>query len=97
MFAVVNHLHFSKPVDEFKHIIESDGLPFLSSHQGFEGFYFVKESDTKAIVIILWKDGPSAEAGAKSFGPAWFAKHFKPYFAEPEQRTVGQVIVSSIK
>jgi len=93
MFAVINHLHFIKPVDEFKELIEKEGLPFLSSHKGFLDFYFIKETYNKAIVIILWEDAASAEAGAKSFGPAWFGKNLKPFFAKPEDRSTGEVII----
>ncbi|HVO74632.1 MAG TPA: hypothetical protein VMT35_11460 [Ignavibacteriaceae bacterium] len=96
MFAVVNHLHFAKPVESFRSIVERDGLPLLSSYDGFKGFHFVKAAEDRAIVIIFWRDAACAEAAAKSFGPAWFAVHLKPYFAEPEQRSIGEVIVSSL-
>ena len=46
-----------------------------------------------AIVIILWKDAASADAGAKVFGPTWFAKNFAPYLASEQQRSGGDVIV----
>jgi len=39
MFAV-NHLLFSKPVDEFRLVVEQEGLPLLSGYQGFRDFYF---------------------------------------------------------
>lgn len=93
MFAVVNHLHFNKPVDEFREVVEREGMPLLATYPGFMGFYFVKEADDKGIIIILWQDGPSAAEGAKSFGPTWFAKNFAPYLASEQQRAAGEVLV----
>ena len=78
MFAV-NHLLFSKPVDEFRLVVEQEGLPLLSGYQGFRDFYFVKVAEDKVIIIILLQDAASAEAGEKSFGPTWFAENFKQF------------------
>lgn len=93
MVAVVNHLHFTKPVEEFRAALEQEGLPLLSLLPGFVDFYFVRESDDRAIVLIFWDGTEAAEAGAKAFGPTWFAKNFAPYLAEKEERSVGEVIV----
>lgn len=95
MYAVVNHLQFNKPVDSFKDLVQQDGIPTLSSHAGFVDFHFVKVDEHHAIVIILWQDAASAQAGARSFGPTWFATHFKPYLAAAENRSTGEVIASS--
>lgn len=92
MYAVVNHLQFSKPVDAFKDIVQNDGIPILSKHEGFIDFHFVKVDEFKAIVLIIWKDGASAMAGAKSFGPGWFAVHFKPFLVGEENRSTGEII-----
>ncbi len=94
MFAVVNHLHFNKPVAEFTAIVRNEGMPLLASFPGFVDFNFIKEAEDKAIVIIIWKDAESAMNGAKQFGPTWFAKNFAPYFAEKENRSTGEVLVS---
>ena len=97
MFAVVNHLQFSKPVDDFRVALEKEGLPLLASNKGFIDFHFVKEAEDKAIVLILWEDAASAQAGAKSFGPTWFTANLKPYLVGPELRSVGEVILSHKK
>lgn len=93
MYAVVNHLHFSKPVEEFRGPVADEGLPLLQSLPGFQDFYFVKVSDDRAIVILVWQDAASADSGAKTFGPAWFAKNFAPYLASEQQRSGGEVLV----
>jgi heme-degrading monooxygenase HmoA len=94
MFAVVNHLHFTKPVDEFRQPVQQEGLPLLKSLPGFKDFMLVKVSEDRAIVILLWEDGASAENGSKTFGPTWFARNFAPFLASEQQRSVGPVIVS---
>ncbi len=95
MFTVVNHLHFSKPVDEFRAAVAREGLPILQSLPGFKDFYLVKTAEDRAIVILVWQDAASAESGAKTFGPTWFAKHLAPYLASEQQRSGGEVLVSS--
>lgn len=95
MFAVVNHLHFSKPVDELRASVEQEGAPLLASLPGFKAFHFIKVDDTHAIVLILWNSGADAQSGAQVFGPTWFAKNFAPYLASEQQRSMGEVLVSA--
>jgi hypothetical protein len=38
MHAVVNHLHFSTPVDDFRAAVQQEALPLLTSLPGFQGF-----------------------------------------------------------
>jgi heme-degrading monooxygenase HmoA len=92
MYVVVNHLHFSKPVDEFQAAVQQEALPLLARLPGFEDFYFVKVADDRAIVILVWRDAASADGGAKAFGPTWFAKNFAPFLASEQQRSGGDVI-----
>lgn len=93
MFAVINHLHLSKPVAEFRSGLEQEGLPLLAGLPGFRDFYFVQEAEDRAVVIILWASAAEAANGAKTFGPTWFAKHIAPYLASEQQRSMGEVIV----
>ncbi|HTY39377.1 MAG TPA: hypothetical protein VMH23_19830 [Bacteroidota bacterium] len=94
MVAVVNHLHFTIPIDDLRTIVQEDGVPLISKLPGFRDFFFVKVDSTHAIVIIFWKDAESADAGAKIMGPNWFVKHFKPFLARPEDRSVGEIIAA---
>ena len=94
MFAVVNHLHVTKPVDELGIAIEQEGASVLASLPGFKGFHFVKVDDSHAIVIILWNTGADAQNGAQKFGPGWFAQHIAPYLASEQERSAGPVLVS---
>ncbi len=94
MYAVVNHLHFTQPVDTFRAAVASEGLPLLQSLPGFQELYFVKTAVDRAIVVLIWLDAASAEHGAKVFGPTWFAVNFAPYLASEQQRSSGEVIVN---
>jgi heme-degrading monooxygenase HmoA len=95
MYAVVNHLHLSKPVDTFRAALEAEGLPLLASVPGFRDFYFVRSADDRAIVIIFWDTAEAAGQGAQTFGPTWFAKHIAPHLASEQQRSVGEVLVQA--
>ncbi len=97
MYAVINHLQFNKPVEEFKAILQNDGIPVLSKNAGFIDFHFIKVDEYKAIVLIIWEDAASAQAGAKSFGPTWFATHVKPFLTGAENRDTGEIIVSTYR
>jgi heme-degrading monooxygenase HmoA len=94
MYIVVNHLHFDRPVDGFSAPVANEGLPLLQSLPGFKDFYFVKVTDDRAIVILVWQDAASAYNGAKAFGPTWFDKNLAPYLASEQQRSSGEVLVS---
>jgi heme-degrading monooxygenase HmoA len=95
MFAGVNHLQLSKPVDSFRSALEDEGLPILAREPGFRDFYFVRAAEDRAIVIILWDNAEAADRGARAFGPIWFATHIAPYLASEQQRSMGDVIVQS--
>jgi hypothetical protein len=93
MHAVVNHLHLTKPVDEFRNAIQQELLPIFTAQPGFHEFHFVKVAEDRAIVIILWQDAESADNGGKVIGPTWFAQNFAPYLASEQERSTGEVIV----
>jgi quinol monooxygenase YgiN len=95
MYAVVNHLDFTKPVDEFLDKIREDLIPMMKQSAGFIDFHLVKADELKAIVLILWEDAASAQAGAKNIGPNWFVPNIKPFLVNPEDRTTGEVVVTT--
>ncbi len=97
MYAVVNHLQFNKPVDDFKDKVQNEGMPILSKHAGFIDFHFIKVNEFNAIVVIIWEDAVSAMAGAKSFGPTWFTANFTPFLVGAENRSTGEIIASTFR
>jgi hypothetical protein len=94
VFAVINHLHLSIPVDQIIEPLRGEGLAVLQAQPGFRGFQLIREADDRATAIILWEDGAAAQAGAAVFGPTWFAANIAPHLASEQQRTVGPVVVS---
>lgn len=94
MHTVVNHLHFNKPVDEFRAVITDELLPLFTSLPGFREFDFVKVGDDRAIVIIFWQDAVRADNGAKTIGPTWFATNMALFLAIEQQRSTGEVIIA---
>lgn len=93
MYVVVNHLHLDIPVDELRAAVEQEGAPLLSQLPGFRGFYFVRNGERDATVIIHWESAEAADNGARSFGPTWFAKNIAPHLASEQQRSGGEAIV----
>ena len=94
MFAVINHIHSSKPVNEFKAAVEQELPPLLSSFPGFRDFYFVREGEDRCVAIILWDSAAEAANGAKEIGSTWFNQNVVPYLASEQQRSMGEVLVS---
>jgi heme-degrading monooxygenase HmoA len=93
MYAVVNHLHLSIPVDQIVGGMEREAIPLLKGLPGFRGINLVKVASDRAIVVLFWDSAANADNGAKTFGPTWFAKNIAPYLASEQQRSVGEVIV----
>ena len=93
MYAVVNHLHLKVSVEQISVAMEQEGLPILKELPGFQGVNLVKVADDRLIVILYWDSAASAENGAKTFGPTWFAKNVAPHLASEQQRNTGKVVL----
>jgi hypothetical protein len=94
MFAVINHLHLTRSVDEIGLSMKQEGLAILAAQPGFIDFKLVRVDDSHGVVIILWASGADAQAGSAVFGPTWFAKNVAPFLASEQERSVGPVVVS---
>lgn len=95
MFAVVNHLHLTIPVDQIRASLEQDGLPLLTGQPGFRGFNLVKAGETHAIAVMFWDSAADARNGTTQFGPLWFDQHVAPYLSGDQQLSFGEIIVKS--
>ena len=62
MFAVINHLHLTLPVDELAVQIQTEGFPVLAQNKGYVSSYLIKEADDRCCVIILWETPADAQA-----------------------------------
>jgi hypothetical protein len=94
MYAVVNHLHFKRPVAELREAVQQSGGPLLARERGFRQLYLIQEGEDRGVIIILWDDAASAEDGARSFGPIWFAENIIPHLAGPQDRRSGEVLAA---
>jgi heme-degrading monooxygenase HmoA len=95
VYAVINHLHLTIPIDDIRESLEHEGLPLLTSLPGFKSFSMVKEADDRAAILIFWDSEEHAINGGKTLGPTWFHEHVAPYLASEQQRTLGEVVVHS--
>jgi hypothetical protein len=91
--VVVNRLHLSHPVDEIAPSIAERFPPVFDAQPGFHAFYFVKEADDRAVVVIVWDTPEAAAAGAQVIGPTLFDELIVPHLAGPQERTVGPALV----
>ena len=95
MYAVINHLHLTIPVEEIREKVDQELVPLMRTLPGFVAFYLTKDADDRATAIILWDSATAADNGGKVIGPSWFAKNVAPYLASDQVRTVSEVVVSS--
>jgi hypothetical protein len=95
MFAVVNQLHLSIPVDDLAPKVQAEGFPTLAQYTGFVAGHLVKVADDRCLILLLWESGQAAEAGARQFGPSWFKDNIAPHLASEQQRSAGPVVASS--
>jgi len=93
MYAVINHLHLTIPLDNLREPLAQEGVPLLASLPGFRRFSLIKESENRGIALILWDTEANAINGGREFGPTWFAQHVAPYLASDQERTLGEIIV----
>ena len=91
--VVVNHLHFSVPVDQIAEPVRREAPAVFDSCPGFRAFYFVKTADDRATAVIVWDSPEHAQQGAAKIGPGLFAQYLAPYLASDQQRSVGQAII----
>jgi hypothetical protein len=94
MHAVINHLHLKKPVEELRPGVEKELVPLLRTLSGFRSFYFIREADDRAAVVILWDSAEDAQQAAGVIGPGWFHQNIAPHLASEQLRSTGDVIVA---
>ena len=93
MYAVVNHFHFNIPVDKIKEHFLKKGLDIISSFPGFYKFYFIKEDEEQATVIIIWEDENSAQNTSDSLRATWFSQYIRPYLIGNRNTRAGEVVI----
>jgi hypothetical protein len=93
MHAVVNKLTLGKPIDEaLTSNIEREFGPLIRKHPGFVDAWFVRVSDSEAIVVALYATREAMDEASREIAAPWFAENVRPYLAGPVQRSVGEVV-----
>ena len=92
--VVINRLHFSVPVDEVAPRVAATFPAAFDALDGFERFELVKVADDRAVVLIHWRDGAAAQAGAAAIGPTVFRDVVGPLLASEQDRMAGPVVVT---
>ena len=91
MHVVVNHYHLNIPVEQISPKFEA-AVPLVAGMPGFQGAYLFKNADDRATLLLFWDSEADAESAHQKMGPTWFAKNVAPYLADPQDRSVGEVI-----
>jgi hypothetical protein len=95
MHAVINHLHVDMPVEQLRPGLEAGLLPLIRQLKGFRAFYFMREAEDRAAVVIIWATAEDAQNGAAIIGPGWFAQNVAPHLASEQVRAVGEVLATT--
>ena len=69
MYAVINHLYLSAPIEQIRQSAEQDLVPMFRDLPGFCRFKLVKVAEDHLIAIIYWESLENANYGASVIGP----------------------------
>jgi len=96
MAAVVNHLHFTDPVDPALFAAaERDLVPQMREIEGFEALHVIQTGPTDVILIILGTSPAVLDQVATEVGSPWMGANVVPLLAGPPDRHVGETIATS--
>lgn len=91
---MINHLHLDVPMEQVQTALDEGEADTSASQLGFQHFYLLKEAHDRATVNILCENGEAAAAGARFFGPTWFAALVAPILASEQVRITEEIIVA---
>ena len=92
MYAVVNHIKLSKPLD--RNIISrmnSELMPDIAKMPGAADALCVQVADDAIVVVVLCESEESLERVHQEVGSPWVGENLRPYVASTD-RKVGPVI-----
>ncbi|PZS03570.1 MAG: hypothetical protein DLM70_08950 [Chloroflexi bacterium] len=97
MLVVTNRLPLGKPLDpELIAAIQNDFIPSMRRQPGFVSFQLVRNSDSEAVVIVVYRDQAAMREIGRSVASPWFQSHVVSYLSGEGQRTVGELVCSFI-
>lgn len=93
--AVVNHLHFTDPVDPalFERGTTELG-DAMRGVDGFEAFHVVRTGEREVILVILADTAETLDRIATEVGSPWMREHVVPLLAGPPERHIGPALLS---
>jgi len=96
MHAVVNHLHFTEPVDPALFgQAERDLAPAMRAIAGFRGFHVIQAAVDHAILVIICDTAEAVDRLATEVGSPWMRANVLPLLARPPDRHVGPVVATT--
>jgi len=94
MYATVNHMRFTSPVEQMVDVLR-EGAEILGTYPGFKSIQIVQEGSDGVVFIVLWQTQQEAESAAYSFGPGWFGQTIGPRLYGPQRPSAGEVLASA--
>jgi hypothetical protein len=95
MYAVVNHMKLSRPLDD--NIIErmnSELMSNLSKVPGVAHGLCVQVADDGIVIIVICESAEALERAHQEVGSPWVGENLAPYLAGTDRKT-GPVIARS--
>lgn len=92
MYAVVNHMQLSRPLDEdIKARMNSELMSDIGKMPGVVNAACVQVADDGIVVVVLCDSAQSLERVHQEVGLPWVRANLKPYLASTD-RKVGPVL-----
>jgi hypothetical protein len=96
VYAVVNHLHFSQPIDPVLFAgAKKDLLPRMQAIEGCDAFHAIRTSEKDAFLVILGDNAEVLDRVATEVGSPWMHADVLPLLAGPPDRHIGPIITST--
>jgi hypothetical protein len=94
--AVVNRLRLAStaPTDLWERA-QTELLPRMMQVDGFEQMHVVEMAPGEVVVIIVADAAETLDRIATEAGNSWMIENVIPHIAEPPDRQVGKIVVSS--
>jgi hypothetical protein len=96
VYAVINTLIFSEPLDPGVFAGIDELRPRFEAVAGFEAAHVVQTGEREAVLVILAADAAALDRLATEVGSPWMREHVVPLLSGPPVRLVGPVIGSTV-
>jgi len=95
MYAVVNSIQLSEPIDDSVFADAQRDLPDLvSAIEGIRSFYLVRAGDHDLLVVIIGESQEAIDQMRDRVGNDWMRANVIPHAAAPPDRVMGEVVTA---